>query len=80
MSHLFCKEEGQVQNNYITKVLKMDLTHNVGTFIHRIKWFSEVQLLYPKTSNDKTFGYLFSDTLKKKILCDCYFDIFKRLN
>ena len=80
MFHYFSKEDGQVQINYITKVLKMDLTHNVDTFLHLIRWFLEAQLAYPKIVNDKTFGYLFSDMLKKKILWDFAFDLFKGLN
>ena len=55
----------------------MGPTHNVGTFLHLLKRFSEAQLLYPKISNDKVVGHLFSDSCKKQILWKYDFDLFE---
>ena len=68
MFHSFGKEAGWVHIDYLTEDFKMDPTHNVGTFLRLLEWFSAAQLLYPKTSNDKEVGCLFSDSRKKQIL------------
>ena len=51
MFNLFRKESGRSQIDYLTKDLKMDPTHNVGTFIRLLEWFSETQIFYPTISN-----------------------------
>ena len=56
MFHSFGKEYGRVQMKYLTKDFKMDPTHNVRTFLHLLKWFSEAQILYLTISNDKEVG------------------------
>ena len=68
MFRLFEKEAGRVHTDYLTEDLKMDLTHNFGTFLHLLEWFSEAQLLYLAIINDKEVGCLFSDYPKKQIL------------
>ena len=54
--------------NYLTKELKMHPTHNVGTFLWLLKWFSDAQHLYPNISKEKFVGCLFSDTRKNQII------------
>ena len=54
----------------------MDPTHNVGTFLRLIEWFSESQLLYPTISNYKEVGRLFSDSRKKHIPWNYAFKLF----
>ena len=75
MFHSFGKEYGRVQMKYLTKDFKMDPTHNVRTFLHLLKWFSEAQILYLTISNDKEVGWLFSDYRKKHILWDYAFNM-----
>ena len=55
----------------------MDLTHNAGTFIRLLEWFSEAQLLYPKISNDKEVGCLLYDSRNKQILWNYYSKLFE---
>ena len=40
MLRSFGKESGRVQTNYLTEYLRMDPTHNVGTFLCLLEWFS----------------------------------------
>ena len=68
MLHLFGKEAGQVQIKYLTEDLRMDPTHNVGTFLCLLEWFSEVQLLYPTISSYKYIICLLYDSQKKQII------------
>ena len=55
----------------------MDLTRNVGNFLCLLEWFSEAQLLYPTSSNDKEVGCLLSDSCKTQILCNYAFEVFE---
>jgi hypothetical protein len=73
----FGKEAGRIQIDYLTEDLKMDSTHKVSTFLRLLEWFSEAQLLYPKISNDKEVGCLFSESRKKQILWNYAFENFK---
>ena len=77
MFRFFGREAIWVQIEYLAKDFKMDPTHNVGTFICLLWWFSEAQILYPNIINDKEVGCLFSDTHKKHILCNYTFYLFK---
>ena len=74
---LFVKEYGRVHIDYLTKDIKMDLTHNVGTCLRIIEWFSEAQLLYLTVSNYKEVVCLFSDSCKKQILWNYDFCLFE---
>ena len=46
----------------------MGMTHNVGTFLSLIKWFSEAQLIYPNISNNREVGLFLSGIRKEQIL------------
>ena len=55
----------------------MDPTHNVGTFLWLLEWFSEAQLLYLMISNNKEVVWFSSDTCKKQIICNYTFELFE---
>ena len=55
----------------------MDTTHNAGTFLRLLEWFSESQLLYPNISNNKEVGCLLSDKYKKHDLWYYLFNLFE---
>ena len=67
----------QVQINYLTGDLKMDLTLNVRAFLRLFEWFSEAQIIYPQIRNNKEVGFFLSDTHKKQIMWDYYFNLFE---
>ena len=77
---MFCsfgKEAGKLQIEHLTEDFKMDPTHNVGTFLRLLKWFSEAQILYPTIGNDKEVGYLFFGSCKNHILWNYDFKPFE---
>ena len=55
----------------------MDTTHNAGTFLRLLEWFSEAQLLSPNTRNNNEVVCLLYDSHKKHILWNYAFDLFK---
>ena len=77
MFRSFGNKSGVVQINYMIEDLGMDPTHNIGTFLHLLKYFLGVQLLYPNIREKEKVGCLFSDISKKQILWNYTLDVFE---
>ena len=52
-------------------------THNVGTFLRLLEWFSEAQLLYPTIINNRESGCLLYDSWNKQILWNYSLELFQ---
>ena len=56
MFSLFGKEASQLKIDYLIEDLKINTTHNVGTFLSLLEWFSEARPLYPTSSVSLVFN------------------------